>query len=81
MGVSHREVEDALGQSVFQTLERDDDAVIRSMNLGQPAVLAGRSRFARGMTRLGREIAGEDRVAEESGGLFGALMRPFRPSR
>lgn len=81
MGISPREVEEALGQKVLQTLERDDETVIRSMNTGQPAVRAGRSRFARGLSRLGREIAGPDRIEDDSGGLLGSLLRPFRPSK
>ena len=81
MGVSPREVEDALGQAVFQTLEKDDETVIRSINVGRPIVLAGRSRVARSLSRLAGELAGEDRVSEESGGLFGSLLRPFRPSK
>lgn len=82
MGVSPREVEEALGQAVFQTLEWDDETVIRSMNAGRPAVLGGgRSRFARGLNRLGDELAGADRAQPKTGGLFGALLRPFRTSK
>lgn len=81
VGVTPREVEEALGQPVFQTLEKDDEIVLRSVNLGRPAVLAGRSRFARSLSRLAEELAGEDRVKGEGSGLFGTLLRPFRPSK
>ena len=76
-GVSVKEVEQALGLDVFETLDRDDEAVIRSLNTGRPAV-PGKSRFARGLNRIGRELAGPDRVEEDDEGLLGSILRPFR---
>jgi pilus assembly protein CpaE len=79
-GVSRREVEEALAQPVFATLEWDGVTVTQSANLGRPAVSAsGRSRFGKDLTRLGKRLAG-DRAAGDAARAKGLskLLNPFR---
>jgi pilus assembly protein CpaE len=77
MGVSRREVEEALGRPVFATLEWDGDTVVQSLNLGRPAVSAGRSRFGKDLTHLGQRLAiasSKDRSAKSRL----SFLNPFR---
>lgn len=73
-GVSRREVEEALGQPVYSTVEWDAETVVQSVNLGQPAVLAAsRSRFSKDFDRFGRRLIvdlGDEAVGEEKKGLL-----------
>jgi pilus assembly protein CpaE len=74
-GLSRSDVEDGLGQRVSAVLEKDDERLVQSVNLGRPEVQSGKSRFARSVMRLGSEIAGTDSVVVPRKGLFGRLFR------
>jgi pilus assembly protein CpaE len=79
-GVSRREVEEALAQPVFATLEWDSATLTQSVNLGRPAVsAAGRSRFGKDLTRLGKRLAGDSAAggAARAKGLS-KLLNSFR---
>lgn len=75
-GVSQREVEEALGSSVFATLGFDDETVVQSLNLGRP-IVHGRSRVGKELNRLGSRVAGEAKEQTRSG-LVPNLMKRFR---
>lgn len=79
-GVSRREVEDALGRPVSHTLEWDGDSVVQSANLGRPVLAAaGRSRFGKDLTRMGRHLVGDETgPASSKGGFLPSFLNPFR---
>jgi pilus assembly protein CpaE len=81
VGLTLRDVESALGLSVGTVIAREDTLVTESINLGRPALLSGRSDFARAITQLGREVAGSDQVVVTRGGLLDTFLRPFRSPR
>ena len=72
-----REIEEVLGERVFATLERDEDTVIRSQNMGEPVGEDGRSRFARSVSRLGDGLLGTN--GRKSGGRL-SFLKSFRTS-
>ena len=76
-GVSDREIREVLGEAVFSTLERDDDTVLRSLNTGEPVGEDGRSRFARGVGRLGDRLLGTN--GRRNGGRL-SFLKSFRTS-
>ena len=76
-GVTEREIQEVLGERVFATLERDEDTVIRSQNMGEPVGEDGRSRFARSVSRLGDGLLGTNK--RKSGGRL-SFLKPFRTS-
>jgi pilus assembly protein CpaE len=78
-GVSVREVEDALGRSVFATLGWDAEAVVQSLNLAEPLATAGRSRLGRDLTRLGERLTGLS--LKEPGRGFSLFKRRDRTSK
>ncbi len=80
VGLTARDVEDALGLSVDTIIERDD-SLTENINLGSPAVLDGRSKFARSIMGLGRDIAGPEQLVPVRDGLLKTLLKPFRPSQ
>jgi pilus assembly protein CpaE len=80
-GVSARDVETGLGFDVSVIIARDDTGITQSINLGEPVVLAGRSRVAKELYRLGADIAGPDYVVHAGSGLIGSLLKPFRGSK
>ena len=80
VGLSLRDVETALGLPVSTVIEREDTLTTESINLGRPALLSGRSAFARSIVQLGREVAGSDQVVVARGGLLDTFLRPFRPA-
>lgn len=79
-GVSTRDVESGLGYGVAVILDRDE-GITQSINLGEPVVLAGKSRLAKEIHRLGADLAGPDYVVRVRGGLIGSLLKPFRGSK
>jgi len=79
--VGKRDVEDALELPVIFTLSKDDEAVMKAANLGNPAILDGRSPYTEDLMALAVEVYRSDRnEASEAGkkGLFSALGRAFR---
>jgi pilus assembly protein CpaE len=76
-GVTDREVREVLGAAVFASIERDDAAVQQSMNVGNPLGESGRSRFARGIARLGDGLLGTN--GRRGGGRL-SFLKPFRSS-
>jgi pilus assembly protein CpaE len=80
VGLTARDVEDALGLSIDTIIERDD-SLTENINLGSPAVLDGRSKFARSIMGLGRDIAGPEQLVPVREGLLKTLLKPFRPSQ
>lgn len=76
-GVTEREIQEVLGERVFATLERDEETVLRSLNMGEPVGEAGRSRIARGFARLGDGLLGTN--GRKSGGRL-SFLKPFRTS-
>lgn len=79
IGVSVADVESGLGLSIDVIIERDG-TIPESINLGRPAVLNARSRFARSIMSLGRDVAGPDQIVISRDGLLHTLLRPFRSS-
>jgi pilus assembly protein CpaE len=75
LGLSSRDVEDGLGHQLSTILEKDDVRVLQSVNIGRPEVLAGNSRFAKGVMGLGSELAGPDRISPEPRGFFSRVFR------
>jgi pilus assembly protein CpaE len=75
LGLSSRDVEDGLGYPLAAILEKDDARVLQSINVGRPEVLAGHSRFARGVMGLGSELAGPDKIAPTQRGFFSRIFR------
>ena len=80
VGLTLRDVETALGLPVSTVIQREDTLTTESINLGRPALLAGRTGFARSIVQLSREIAGTEQVAVARGGLLGTFLKPFRPA-
>jgi pilus assembly protein CpaE len=81
VGLSLRDVENALGLQVGTVIEREETLITESINLGRPALLSGRSPFARSIVQLGRELAGADKVVVARAGLLETFLRPFRPAQ
>jgi pilus assembly protein CpaE len=75
LGLSARDVEDGLGHRLDVILEKDDARVVQSINVGRPEVLAGNSRFAKGVMGLGSDLAGPDKVSPEPRGFFSRVFR------
>jgi pilus assembly protein CpaE len=80
-GVVAKDVETALGYAVTTVIEREDPAVAHSINVGEPMVLMGKSKFGRQIRELGADIAGPDYVVGREGGILGSLLKPFQGSR
>jgi len=80
VGLSPQDVENALGLAVHTVIQRDD-SLTESINLGSPAVLDGRSRFARSILGLGRDIAGPEQLVRVRDGFLKTLLKPFRPAQ
>ena len=80
-GVTRRDVEDGLGYDVTNIIDRDDPIVSQSINLGEPVVLTGKSRFSRQIMRLGADIAGPEYEVDLREGIVNSLLKPFRGSK
>ncbi|MGD2067437.1 MAG: AAA family ATPase [Gemmatimonadota bacterium] len=80
VGVSVHDVESGLGLAVDTVIGREDSLATESINLGRPALLMGRSKFARSINQLAEEVAGSDKVASSEEGLLATFLRPFRSS-
>lgn len=78
--ITRSEIEKTLGMEVFATLQNDYVAVMDSINAGKPAVMDGKSGFARDVRALAGKITGV-RVEEPSGGWLASLISPFRNDR
>lgn len=81
VGLTLRDVESALGLPVSTVIAREDTLITESINLGRPALLSGRSDFARSVAQLGRDVAGAEHVVVTRGGLLDTFLRPFRNPR
>lgn len=75
LALSSRDVEDGIRRAVTAILEKDDNAVSESINLGRPAVLVGKSRFSKGLLSLSGKIAGSDKKTVERTSLLGRFRR------
>jgi pilus assembly protein CpaE len=75
LGLTSRDVEDGLGQPISLILEKDDQRVLQSINVGRPEVLGGGSRFAKSILDLGRTLASPDHVAASPRGFLARLFR------
>jgi len=75
LGLTSRDVEDGLGHRISLILEKDDQRVLQSINVGRPEVLGGSSRFAKKVLDLGRRLAGPDLVMAPPKGFLGRLLR------
>lgn len=76
-GVTPREVREVLGAEVFASVDRDDVAVPDSLSTATPIGDIGRSRFARGLARLGDGLLGTN--GRRNGSRLSFLL-PFRSS-
>jgi Flp pilus assembly CpaE family ATPase len=75
IGLSRRDVEDGLGHRLTAILEKDDHGISQSVNLGRPAVLVGKSKFAKGVQSLVSQLAGRGSgSSKEKVGLFGKIL-------
>jgi pilus assembly protein CpaE len=76
--ISLSEVERTLGLNIFWKLSNDYEAVIRSINTGEPLMLDGKvSTFARDLKALGAELTGLGAVTGGKRGALGGLRRFF----
>ena len=80
VGLTASDIEDALALSAHTVIDYEG-TLTESINLGSPAVLSGRSRFARSIMQLGSSIAGPEYAQPARGGLMQLLSRPFRSPR
>jgi pilus assembly protein CpaE len=71
-----KDLEETLGLEVYRTLPNDYETVITSISAGQPLVLQGNSRYAKGLKALARDIAGGGQGAKDS--LIDRLLSRFR---
>ena len=75
VGLTPRDVEDGLGHRLAFILGRDELRVLQSLNVGRPEVHSGKSRFAKEIMALGRDIAGPEAVVAPRKGLLGRFWR------
>lgn len=75
LGLSRGDVEDGLGLPITFVLEKDDNRVLQSINLGRPEVQFSKSRLAKSFLKLGSEIVGPDMGPAPRKGLFGRILR------
>jgi pilus assembly protein CpaE len=76
--ISVDEVQSALGLKVYWTLANDYDAVIGSLNTGQPIVLNGTSKYARDLKQMGADMAGLGKKAGKDGSADGGIAGVWR---
>jgi pilus assembly protein CpaE len=72
------DLEETLGVEVYWTLSNDYDTVIHSISVGQPLVLQGKTRYARELKGLARNIVDGPRATRSKGSLVKRLLSPFR---
>jgi pilus assembly protein CpaE len=77
-GLSSSDVEDGLGHRLAVILDRDDVRIPKSVNLGRPEVLSGKSKFSKNFIELVEELAGPESLISSSNGF---LNRIFRSSK
>jgi pilus assembly protein CpaE len=73
-----KEVQSTLGIAAYATLANDYEAVIRSINTGNPVALDGKSRFNSDVGALGARIAGAEFPQSGRKGPLGSLKNLFR---
>lgn len=78
VGLSSKDVEEGLGHPVATVLENNDLAVLESINIGRPEVLAGKSAFAKHLMDLGADLIGKPRGGRSRTTLFGRLFGSSR---
>jgi pilus assembly protein CpaE len=76
--ISLEDVSRTLGLKVFGTLSNDYEAVVDSINTGQPIVLNGTSAYTRDIKALGAQIAGLRPGDTSKRGVVGRLLGRFR---
>jgi len=74
VGLSSKDVEEGLGHPVTAVLANNDLAVLESINIGRPEVLAGKSAFAKDLMDLGAELVGKGRIRSSRTTIFGRLF-------
>lgn len=74
VGLSSKDVEEGLGHTVAAVLENNDQAILESINVGRPEVVAGKSAFARHVMDLGADLVGKRRVRSEKKTFLGRLF-------
>jgi pilus assembly protein CpaE len=74
VGLSTRDVQQGLGYRVAAVLEKDDQNVAQSINLGRPVVLVGKSRLSKSIVNLGNQLVGAERSAERRSSFIGKLF-------
>lgn len=74
VGLTSRDVEDGLGYKITVVLNKEDLKVLQSVNVGQPEVKSGKSRFAKSMLSLGRRIAGDGQAESSGRGFLSRFM-------
>ena len=77
-GLSSSDVEDGLGHRLAVILDRDDARIPKSVNLGRPEVLSGKSKFSKNFMELVEELAGPESLISSGNGF---LNRIFRSSK
>ena len=71
-----RDIRDTLDVQVDWTLTNDYDAVVESINEGEPLVLRNGTDYARDVRRIASDITGVE--VEEEAGFLDNILNPFR---
>ena len=77
IGLTLKDVQQALRHDVSHTIDEDPMTVREAGNLGRPAVLDRKSRFARHILAIGSEIAGPGFEVPAPETLLRSLLRPL----
>ncbi len=70
LGLTSRDIEDGLGHRLTLVLDKDDQRVLQSINVGRPEVSVGKSRIAKKILDLGRKVADAEIAAEPRKGFL-----------
>lgn len=73
-GLSSKDVEEGLGHPVAVVLESNDKAIVESINVGRPEVVAGKSSFAKTVMDLGADLVGKSRLGSSKPTFLGRLF-------
>lgn len=79
--ITLEEVERTLDLETYGSLRNDYEAVMTSINEGEPAVTRGKSNFAQDVRELASRITGVPLGEDAGPGLLGRLLSPFRNGR
>lgn len=78
--IQSKDVREALGQDVYWTLSRDDEALLENANEGRPVVNKPKSKYTKDMQGLVRALGRNATNGKAPQGALGGLLRPFRRS-